>query len=281
MKNLKRTLALTTLALLLCSVLTACAKKQVSVNTTPKSIVCLSPASVEICFAIGAGNQVKAVSEYTDYPPEAKNLPVAGSFDGNGISLETVLSFEPDLVYLTAGMHDFLIEPLQNNNIAYYVSNATSIDAVKNEILDLGKLTGHEQEASSVVSKMDEVISQYKSSEKPISVYYEVWNSPYMSVGKNSFMNDMITAIGGKNICGEIEEGYPMISEETIIACEPEVILLPQSNGVSAESVANRPGWKDIPAVKNNRIYLIDDNTFSRPGPRLIESIKTVGDLLK
>lgn len=278
MRIIKKILAL---AILSISFL-GCNKNFSTKNQSPTSIVCLSPAATEIVFAVGAGNCVKAVSEYTDYPPEARNLPVAGSFDGTNISLETILSFEPDLVYLTEGMHDFLIQTLKDNNIPYYLSKGDSIASVKSEILDIGKITGHQQEAKQIVKNMEETINNFSSSNKNnVSLYYEVWTEPYMSVGKSSFMNEMISALGAKNIFGELEEGYPIVSEETIIASQPEVILIPHSNNVSVDDVCSRPGWDQIPAVKNKKIFIIDDSTFSRPGPRIIQSIEEVGALIR
>lgn len=275
------------LALALCTTLVSCKKEnkalvESAVVQTPESIVCLSPAATEIVFALGAQDCIKAVSEYTDYPPEALSLPVAGSFDGNGISLETVLSFDPDFVYLTDGMHNFLIEALEQNNIAYYLSKGDSIQSVEQEILDIGNITNHMMEAIKLVADIEESIAfcAENSSDAP-TAYYEVWNAPYMTAGKSSFINDMITAIGAKNLYGSLDAAYPVISEEAIIADQPEIILIPASSGVTAQAVAARPGWETIPAVKNNRIYIIDDNTFARPGPRIAQSIKEVNAQIK
>ena len=243
-------------------------------------IVTLSPAAAEILYAIGAGDQIAAVSEFTDYPPEAAEKPVVGGFDGKTLSIETIVSFEPDLVYLSEGMHNFLIEPLDSYGIKWYLSNPTSITAIEKEIIDLGELTGHQDEAALVVAQMAEKLDSANGETKTITVYYEVWNAPFMSAGSSSFINDVISSAGGTNIFADLEDAYPMISEESIIARAPDVILLPMNNGVSVEDVKARAGWDSIPAVANDRIYIIDDNMYSRPAPRIADVVLDLSELL-
>ena len=256
----------------------------------PKSIVALSPSAAEILFTIGAGDQVSAVSEFTDFPEEAKAKPVVGGFDGKTLSLETIMSFRPDLVYLTEGMHNFLIATLEANGIAYYVSKGDSIASVEKEILEVGKITGHEKEAAKVVDGMEEklkkaVASAHKggaaNSDSPVNVYWEVWNAPYMSAGASSFINDVIKAAGGENIFSDLPDTYPMVSEESIISRQPAVILIPVSTGMAADAVGLRNGWADIPAVKNGKVFVVDDNVYTRPGPRVADVVLELSELLK
>lgn len=255
----------------------------------PKSIVALSPSAAEILFTIGAGDQVSAVSEFTDFPEAAKAKPVVGGFDGKTLSLETIMSFKPDLVYLTEGMHNFLIATLEANGIAYYVSKGDSIASVEAEILEVGKITGHEKEAAKVVDGMEKKLkkaeaSAHKSGAKSgaaVKVYWEVWNAPYMSAGASSFINDVIKAAGGQNIFADLPDAYPMVSEESIISRQPAVILIPASTGMAADAVGLRNGWGDIPAVKGNRVFVVDDNVYTRPGPRVADVVLELSELLK
>ena len=257
-------------------------KPKTAESTYPKSIVALSPSAAEILFTIGAGDQVSAVSEFTDYPAEAKSKPVVGGFDGKTLSIETIMSYKPDLVYLTEGMHNFLISTLESNGIAYYISKGESIASVENEILEVGKITGHEKEAKKVVDDMQKKLDKVaKKAGSPVKVYYEVWNAPYMSVGSTSFIDDVIAKAGGENIFHELSDAYPMVSEEAIISREPTVILVPSSTGLAASAVGLRNGWADIPAVKNARVYVVDDNVYTRPGPRIADVVLELAELLK
>ena len=253
----------------------------------PQRIVALSPSAGEILFAVGAEEQVAAVSEFTDYPPEAASKPVVGGFDGKTLSMESILGFKPDFLYLTDGMHNFLIEQLDSYGIKYYISKGDSIKAVMQEILDIGMLTGHEAKAKEVVSEMEKKLNAVKTSSSSTSttssrkLYYEVWNAPFMTAGSRSFINDIIFTSGAENIFADIDEAYPIVSEETIIARQPEYILIPASCGITVEAVKARNGWASIPAVKNNKIFLIDDNVYTRPGPRVADVVVELNALLK
>lgn len=259
-------------------------KPKTAANGYPKSIVALSPSAAEILFTIGAGDQVSAVSEFTDFPEAAKAKPVVGGFDGKTLSLETIMSFKPDLVYITEGMHNFLIATLEANGIAYYVSKGDSIASVETEILEVGKITGHEKEAAKVVDGMEK---KFKKAAKSgaggaaVKVYWEVWNAPYMSSGASSFINDVIKAAGGENIFSDLPDAYPMVSEESIISRQPAVILIPASTGMAADAVGLRNGWADIPAVKGGRVFVVDDNVYTRPGPRVADVVLELSELLK
>lgn len=291
MKNVMKKLSIVLLMLTLAMSLSAKAKKTITkkVKKNPnateqkaqysKAIVTLSPSAAEILYAIGAGDQIVAVSEFTDYPPEAAEKPVVGGFDGKTLSVETIISYEPDLVYLTDGMHNFLIEQLDSFGIKWYLSKATSITAIEQEIMDMGELTGHQDEAAMVVAQMAEKLTQ-TASDSSIKIYYEVWNAPFMSVGSTSFINDIIVSAGGKNIFDDLTDAYPMVSDESIIARAPDVILLPMGNGVTAADVKARAGWESIPAVVNDRIYVVDDNLYSRQGPRVADVVLDLAELL-
>lgn len=261
-----------------------CSKKaQIKTEqSVPQSIVALSPSAAEILFAVGAGNQVSAVSEFTDYPPEASKKPVVGGFDGKTISMESILSFKPDLVYITDGMHNFMIEQLDSYGIQYYLSKADSIATVEQEILDIGKITGHQSQAETVVSQMKQKIdgAMKQVQNQNCNVYYEVWNSPFISAGSKSYISDVLAVCGGKNIFNDIDDAYPMVSEESIISRKPDVIFIPQSSGIRAEDVKNRSGWDSIPAVVNNRIFIIDDNVYTRPGPRVADVVAEISEKL-
>ena len=259
-------------------------KPKAAESAYPKSIVALSPSAAEILFTIGAGDQVSAVSEFTDFPEAAKAKPVVGGFDGKTLSIETIMSFKPDLVYLTEGMHNFLIATLEANGIAYYISKGDSIASVEAEILDVGKITGHEKEATKVVDGMEKKLKKavkFGAGDAAVKVYWEVWNAPYMSAGASSFINDVIKAAGGQNIFADLPDAYPMVSEESIISRQPAVILIPASTGMAADAVGLRNGWADIPAVKGGRVFVVDDNVYTRPGPRVADVVVELSELLQ
>lgn len=281
MKTLKK---LFTLLFALCVLtgLTFGAAKSSKKKTTASDvrIVTLGPAATEIVFAIGAQDQLVARTDLCDYPPEAANYPSVGGFSGNTISLEAIIGYEPTLVYCFAGMHDHLVQPLEDMGITVYVSNAVSIEAVKNEVLDIGKLTGHEKEAQKVVKQMNTTLArvekaytkQLKKQTAP-KVYWEVWNNPMMSCGKNSFMNDIIKYAGGINIFENEEYAYPMVSEEAVLLADPDFIFY-SGDGMGG----GQPS--DIFNPKGGVHYMGDDDRFVRSSPRCVDAVEKLAKIL-
>lgn len=279
--------------LLFCLIVSSCSKSDYFFNKTsnkntqenhiPQRIISLSPSATEILFAIGAQNQIAARSDFCDFPENAKNIPSVGGFDGKTLSIEKILSFSPDFVYLTNGMHNYLIPFLQKHNIAYYISVADSIQTVLQEITEIGKITDHQLQAQKLCNQIKQdlqKIAEQNKSKPKVTVYWEVWTPPYMSAGKNSFINEIITYAGGINIFSDIEQPYPVVSEEAILMRNPQIIIIPNSTVGGTTAVTSRKNWQNISAVKNNKIYSVDTNIISRPGPRISQAIELISNCI-
>ena len=245
-------------------------------------IVSLGPSATEVIYAIGAQDLLVARTDLCDYPPEATEKPSVGGFAGNTLSLESIISYEPTLVYLFAEMHEGFVKPLQDLGIQVYRSNATSIEAVKNEVLDIGKLTGHEKQAQKVVKEMDAKLNRTKkmyeakiaaSAEQLPTVYWEVWHAPMMSCGKNSFMDDIITKAGGINIFGQEEYAYPMVSEEAVLLANPDFIFY-SGDGMGGGEPS------EIFKPKGGVFYMGDDDSFVRSTPRCADAVEKLAAIL-
>ena len=281
MKSLKKSILFLITLCVAVNLSFAAGKKNKKASTKSDiRIVSLGPSATEVIFAIGAQDLLVARTDLCDYPPEAKNIPSVGGFAGNTLSLESIISFEPTLVYLFAEMHEGFVKPLQDLGIQVYRSNATSIEAVKNEVLDLGKLTGHEKQAQKVVKEMDEKISQtekmYKAKAadgKLPTVYWEVWHSPMMSCGKNSFMGDIIAKAGGKNIFADEEQAYPMVSEEAVLLANPDFIFY-SGDGMGG----GKPS--ELLKAKGGIYYMGDDDSFVRSTPRCADAVEKLAAIL-
>ena len=265
---------------------TGCNKKNNNVNSglinKVQRIVVLSPSGAEILCTLGAQDLICARTDYCDYPSSIKNIPSIGGFSSDSVSVESIVSYKPDFVYGSKDMHDSFSVQLSALGIPLYLSKASSLNSVYDEILFIAKLTGKEQKGVELVNeiKNSAELIQKKAAEEKITVYYEVWNTPFMSCGSTSFINDIINVCGGKNIFEEIETPYPVVSEESIIAKNPQVILIPSQNGLTQKDVLSRTGWNLTDAVKNKRIYFVDSDLFSRPGPRITEAMNTLYNYL-
>lgn len=267
------------------SIFTGCREKKVDKNGINR-IVSLGPSATEILFAIGADKQLVACTDFCDYPAEAKTKASVGGFAANSISLESIISYEPDLVYLFSGMHDSLIKPLQDMGISVYVSKAASVDDVKKEIIEIGTITGHSAEAEDVVKEMNILLAEArnksaeakKNSSSPL-IYWQVWDDPLMAAGKNSFINDIITLAGGINIFGEENSDYPIISDEAVIAAKPQFIFISKASD-NYSVTNNKIMFYAMKKDSGASVHYVNDDKFSRPGPRCAEAVQDLTKIL-
>lgn len=258
---------------------------QTDTQPVPERIVSLVPSVTETLFAIGAGGQIAARSDFCTWPEDAAKIPSAGGFDGKTISLERILSFKPDLVCLARGMHDYLVQPLESYGIKTFISSGETVEETCREILQLAELTGHTAGGSACVTLIQEQLSyarSYAVGRQPVTVFWEISAAPYFTCGKDSFITSLLTEIGAVNCFSDLKQSYPQVSEESIIARQPQVIIFPDYTGTeqAAALIAARRGWQLIPAVKNNRIYPVNADLFSRPGPRIGEMALELAALL-
>lgn len=257
------------------------AGRQVTVTAPPKAIVSLSAGHTEMLYAIGAGDQMKADDAFSDCPTAAAGLPHIDAFSP---SVESIVGLEPDLVivfYDPGG----LVDALQSAGIAAVVLEApSSIDGVFQQMQLLGTVTGHEQEAAEVVASMRAALAAIETKvaavDKGPRVFHELDNT-YYTAGPGSFVGDLYGVLKAHNVADSTGEPFPQMTAEAIIAADPEVIILADEDaGESPATVATRPGWSGISAVKSGRVHTIDPDIVSRPGPRLVEALETLGKIL-
>jgi iron complex transport system substrate-binding protein len=246
----------------------------VSIASEPRTIVSLTPATTEILFALGLGDEVKGRSQDPFlYPPEAKPVPELATYDG--VDVEKVVAAAPDVVF--AGGNSFTppeaIARMRSLGLTVVVLYAPSVDAVYKDISLIGQATGRTATTDAMVdrirSEIDKVHAAVAGLPTP-RVFYELDASGAIyGPADQSFVAAMIQLAGGIPITTGSPEKYD-ISVERLIEQDPEVILMADAPfGVTAEQVAARPGWKVMTAVKAGQIRPIDDQTVTRPGPRL------------
>lgn len=262
--------------------------RQVTISAPPQRIVSLVPSNTEILFAVGAGQQVVGVTEYCDYPPEAQTREKIGGFSAKTISVEKIVALEPDLVLSAGEIQQSVIEALEQAEIPVFALAPERLAGVYHNIETVGRLTGRETQAAEVVAEMQDRVaavtekSQQIPEDKRPAVFYEVWDEPLMTAGPTTFVGELIELAGGKNIFADVSEEYPQVSAETVIQRDPDVVLGPDTHGeeLIAENIKARPGWENIRAVKEGRIYLVNGDIVSRSGPRLVDALEAIARTL-
>ncbi len=247
------------------------------------AIISLSPSSTEQLFAIGAGPQVIAVDQYSDYPAEALALP--HDLSGFEPNVEAIAALNPDLVVMESSQ---VQEQLEQLGISVLVLTAPSnFDDVYSQIEQLGAETGHIAEAAELVGQMQTdiaaAIAAVPEMTETLSIYHEL-DETYYSVTSNTFIGQVYELFGLTNIADGVEPGndYPQLNAEYIISSAPDIIFLADTkySAQSAETVGARAGWDAIPAVANGNVVPMDDDIASRWGPRIVDYIKAVSDAL-
>jgi iron complex transport system substrate-binding protein len=250
----------------------------------PERIVSLSPTATEMLFAIGAGKQVVAVDDQSNYPPEAPKSDLSG-YQPNA---EAIAGKSPDLVVLTNDTNK-IVDQLTTLKIPVLVTPAaTTLEDTYRQITDLGTLTGHTAEAADVTSRMKDEIAKLTKDlpqrSKKLTYYHELGPELY-TVTSKTFIGSIYALAGLENIADPADAdgkrgGYPQLSQETIVKANPDLIFLADAKCCqqNLDTVKARSGWADVAAVKNNQVVALDDDIASRWGPRVVDLLRAIVD---
>ena len=250
----------------------------VTIETMPEGIVSLSSTATEMLFAIGAGEQVVAVDEFSTYPPEAPITDLSG-FTPN---IEAIVGYDPDLVVISFDPGE-LVSGLQAVGVpTLLLPTALSLDDSYTQLEVLGAATGHVGEAAEVVAQMqadiDEIVAT-TSIPAGVTFYHEV-DETLFSASSSSFIGQIYGLLGLTNIADEADttgSGFPQLSSEYIVSQDPDMIYLADVDfGVTPESLSERPGWAEMTAVQNGAIVPLDSYLASNWGPRVVELLETI-----
>ena len=236
-------------------------------------IISLAPHITEALFAAGAGDRVVGVVSYSDFPPRAKEIPLVGGY--HKIDLERVLALNPDLVVAwKSGNGDRLINSLHKLGLKVYVTEPKSIRSIADTIASLGQLAGSGDKAE---AKADELrnrwngLKQKYSSKPKLRLFYQIWNSPMMTINGEHLISRVIELCGGSNIFSDLPALTPTVSVEAVIASDPDVILTGGMGGEQPKWFEQWRRWSDLKAVKGNGLFHINPDLLQRSGPRIIE----------
>jgi iron complex transport system substrate-binding protein len=258
----------------------------VTVPSRPAAIVSLSPTGTEMLYAIGAGGQVKAVDSLSDYPPQAPRTKLS-AFQPN---VEAIVAEKPDLV-IEAGDAGQLTKKLAAFSIPVLDLPApANLAGEYAEFTELGRATGHPAQATQEVarlrSQLHQIVAAAPHHAKPVSYYYEL-DQTYYSVTSDTFVGRLLGLLGMKSIADTAKGaassgGYPQLSSEFIVRANPDYIILADTVCChqDAASVARRPGWSSLAAVKDGHVIGLNDDIASRWGPRIVDLLRTVGTAL-
>lgn len=252
----------------------------------PQRIVSLSPAHTETLYALGVGDRVVATDSYSDYPPEVK--PKATLECWPQVPVEPLVALRPDLVVVLTQESDF-IRQMEGASVPVLKLFPKTYQGVLDGILALGRIVGAEGKAREITTSMEArtraVEMRVKGKERPTFVYeMDVADPqrPYVA-GSGGFYGELFALAGGRNVFSELQAPSGQVSAEQVIARDPAVILLGDAQvphyPQTPELVLRRPGWESVDAVRNRRVYAVDDQQITRPGPRLVDGLEEIARL--
>ena len=257
---------------------------QVRINQEPKRIISLSPTATEDLYAVGAGNNVVAVDDQSNYPTDAPKSKLSGYTP----NVEAILAYKPDLVVLSNDINN-IVASLKAAKVPVLIEPAANtLDDAYFQILELGIATGHDGDSTGIVNQMKQDIidtqARISTGEKKLSAYHEVDNT-YYSVTSSTFIGALYKLAGVENIADAAmfstsDSGYPQLSAEYIVNSNPDLIFLADTKccSVTTENLKARPGFSAIKAVKNDKVTILDDDIASRWGPRTVDLFRQIVD---
>jgi iron complex transport system substrate-binding protein len=259
-------------------------ERELSFEKFPNRIISLAPNITEILFSIGAVDKVVGVTNYCNFPPEAAAINKVA--DLVSVNYEALAAANPDLVLLTVeGNSKESFDKIISMGINIFVSNPRNLNGILNSIKDFGTLTNNSQKADSVSNRISAKLDSLRESithQNSPKILFLVSIAPIISIGENTYLNEVIKLSGGKNICAESKINYPVLNREEVLAKKPDYILLPDDlNTNSAEVLKVYPEWKVLPAAKNNRIKLFNADLIQRPGTRVAEAVEEIINITK
>ena len=251
-------------------------------HAVAQRIVSLSPTATEMLFAIGAGDQVVAVDDQSDFPPGVPTTDLSG-FEPN---VEAIAVHRPDLVIMSS-VPDDVQSGLDALNIEVLAQDAAvTLDDTYNQLAELGIATGHEDEAAAVVTRMradiDDLVATVPERDQALTYYHEL-DDTLFSVTSATFIGELYALAGLENVADPADAdgslgGFPQLSAEFLVDADPDLIFLADTEccGQSAETIAARPGFAGLTAVRDGRVVQLSDDVASRWGPRVVDFLRTI-----
>lgn len=257
--------------------------KKFELSKPPNRIITLAPNLTELVFELGFGNRIIGNTSYCNYPDSAKKIENVA--DLLSVNLEKISVLHPDLIFITVeGNSKSDYKRLVDLGYKVFVSNPRNYNGIKKTLVDMGKIFNSEKKAHIIINNWDTRIEAVKAKQNHLvfkTVMFLISTKPIFSVGKSSFVNQILTYAGLENIFAESDVSYPMLNREAIIARNPDYIILYENNKNSIDDLLKMyPEWNTLSAIIGKRVFFINADLYSRPGPRFVDAVENLYKLI-
>ena len=244
-------------------------------QTPARRIVSLAPHLTELLFAAGAGSTLVGTAAYSDFPEAARRVPVIGN--SNAVDIERVVALKPDVVLAwRSGTPSQTVTRLERLGMRVFVTEPVSLKSIADQIVLLGRIAGTERAATAAAARLRRafaVLRREYQARRPVSVFYQVWRAPLMTVNGSQVISQVIHLCGGKNIFAGLKPLVPRVSLEAVLAADPEAIVT-ASDQPADQALGNWLTWKQLRAVRDDHLVAISADDLSRPTPRLLKGAR-------
>lgn len=256
---------------------------RVELERPARRIVSLAPHATELLFAAGAGERVVGAVEYSDYPPAAREVPHIGSY--SALDMERILTLRPDLVVAwQSGNGPQALAQLRGLGLPLYISEPRRLEDIPASVERLGRLAGSSAVATSNSQQFRERLQQLKakySHKKAVTVFYEVWNQPLMSVNGEHLISHILRLCGGRNVFADLPALAPVLEVEAVLAADPEAIIASGMGEERPEWLDDWQRWPQLRAVREGKLYFVPPDLLQRPTPRTLDGAERICQALE
>jgi iron complex transport system substrate-binding protein len=257
------------------------AGRRVKIPARVERFVSLAPNLTEIAYAIGAGQRLVGNTTFCNYPEQAKSVTKVG--DTLQPSIERILALRPQLVLVsTASQLEAFTSQLNEHQIAVYITDPHDLEGVFRTIINLGDLLNEPVAASELVTQLrarSETVERAVAQRPPVRVFFQLSGQPLYTAGKTSFVTNLIERAGGRSVTSDVNEAWPRLSDEAALASRPEAVIILSGETMGADTKV-APALQNSPAVRTGRVYSIDGDLLTRPGPRLVDGLEQIARAL-
>jgi len=249
----------------------------------PTRLVSLAPSITEVLYAIGSSEQIVGVTEYCDYPPEARLKPKVGYIHPN---LESIVALRPDLILAPREfLRAEILGKLEQLKLATFILEAKTIEDVLSHIQTIGRMLGHSASADALVAEMRQRITEIKARTAALPrprLLYVLNSEPLITVGPDSFIGQLIELAGGTNVAARAKTPYPRLNMEEVLKADPELLIFPvgAAEGIPDSEQRVWKRWGTLTAVKQGRFHHISSDLLNRPGPRIVQGLETLARII-
>ncbi|MDH5299841.1 MAG: cobalamin-binding protein [Gammaproteobacteria bacterium] len=255
---------------------------KVELPAPAQRIVSLAPHATELLFAAGAGNKIVGVVKYSDYPPQAQQIPQVGGY--KALDLERIVALKPDLVVAwPSGNKPAVVEQLKSLGLTVYQSQPDELSDVAQNLRQLGKLAGTEgiaNQAAQNFTAEHQALKQQYAAKPPVTVFYQIWNQPIMTINGQHLISKVINLCGGKNVFESAQASAPKLDVEAVLAANPQVIVASGMGEDRPDWVDDWKKWPQLQAVKTKQLYFIPPDIIQRHSPRILQGAKQLCEAL-